>query len=223
MKRSLLFVALLLSTVAFAQRPSFSLVTNFSVLRNFTAKQKFWVVGQNVQANLHFSPRQTGYVSIEYYVEGVFKNNFTAIAKQSASSPQIIPFTATGRLRYRQISIGLKHYFKGSYSAEEGINIYGTAGFGFLFARMRNTTSPSFDTTTYASPLIIGQGNVKRLSFDAGLGAETNVGGPVYVFATLRTWLPASYQPSRYLHNSDRLPLSAMAGVGVRVLFGLAY
>lgn len=223
MKTVLLFVVVLISGYAFAQAPSFSLATHFSVLRNFTAKQKFWVKGQQVQANIHFSPRQTAYASIEYYTDGKFRNNFTATAKQASSSPQTFSFTANGTMRYRELSLGLKHYFKGNYSSEDGINIFGTAGFGFLFARITNIFSPSFDTTVYSSPIVAGKGIVKRLSFDASLGAETHVGGPIYLFGTVRTWLPASYQPSRYLHDSNRMPLSVMGGIGVRVLFGFAY
>lgn len=223
MKKALLFVALLVCASAFAQLPSLSVATHFSVLRNFTPKQKFWVVGQQVQINLHFSPKETGYASIEYYTDGTFQNTFTATAKQASSSPQTFPFTAKGIMRFREFSLGLKHYFSGSYSASDGLNVFGTAGFGFLFARMQNSFAPSFDTTAYASPIVTGQSTVKRLSFDASVGAETHLGGPLYGFATVRTWLPASYQPSRYLHNSDRLPLSVMGGIGVRVLFGFAY
>lgn len=223
MKCVVLVAVALVVTTGFAQKPSFSLASNFSLLRNLTPREKFWARGQSVEVDMHFSPRQTGYFSVDYYTEGRFKNNFTATAKSITSSPQSFPFVATGFLRYRQLSLGLKHYFKGDYNAEEGINIYGTAGFGFLFARMRNEASPSFDTTQYAPSIVIGQGTVKRLSFDAGLGIEAHFRGPAYPFFTLRTWLPASYHPSGYLHNSNKVPFALMAGLGLRVLFGYAY
>jgi hypothetical protein len=223
MKKTLLFAGMVIGTVAFSQKPSFSVASQFSLLRNVTRGQKFWAAGQHVQANLHLSPKETAYASIEYYTEGTFENNFTATAKQATSTPQTFPFTAKGTIRFRELSLGLKHYFRGGHSHREGINFFGTAGFGFLFARMSNSFSPPFDTTVYSSPIVAGRSIVKRLSFDAGLGAETHIRGPVFVFATMRTWLPASYQPSRYLHNSDRMPLTVMGGVGVRVLFGFTY
>lgn len=223
MTRVVLILAAFICGTAVAQKPSFSLASDFSLLRNFTPKEKFWARGQNVEVDMHFSPRQTGYFSVDYYTEGRFQNHFTATAKSIFSSPQSLPFVATGFLRYRQLSIGLKHYFKGSFNTEEGMNIYGTAGFGFLFAGIRNAASPSFDTTEYAPSIVIGQGTVKRLSFDAGLGIEAHFRGPAYPFFTLRTWLPASYHPSGYLHSNNHLPVALMGSIGLRVLFAYAY
>lgn len=221
MKALCLFALALVCITGFAQKPAFSLASHFSLLRNFTPKEKFWARGQNVEVNLHFSPRQAGYVSIDYYTEGTFKNNFTATAKSASASPQAFPFTATGALLYRELSLGMKRYFKGAYRTEEGINIWGTAGFGFLFARVRNVGSVSIDTA-YASPVLFGQTTIKRLSFDAGLGIEAHFRGTAYPFFTLRTWLPLSGQSSGYLYN-NKVPLTLMAGVGVRVLFGYDY
>jgi hypothetical protein len=222
MKRAFLFGAMLASVTLLAQ-PRFSIATNVSGLRNFTPKQPFWAVGQNVQLNIHLSSKESAYASIDYYTEGKFKNNFTATAKSATVTPQVIAFTATGRLRYQQLSLGWKHYFTGSFSGTEGINFFGLAGFGYLFSKISNSASTSIDTTSYTSPVAFGQGKVKRLSLDLGVGGEEHLGGSVYLFATMRTWLPASYHPIRYLHNSDRVPLTLMAGVGIRVLFGFDY
>jgi hypothetical protein len=222
MKIALLFVSVLLWKISFAQ-PSFSLATSVSGLQNFTPKQKFFVVGQKIQGDVHFSGKESGYASLEYYTEGKFKNNFSASAKSSLLSPQRLPFTATGRISVRQFSLGWKHYFKGGFSEQAGTTFYGLAGFGYLFASIRNSASPSFDTGSYTSPIIMGQGKVKRLTFDAGIGAETRLGGGVYAFADVRSWLPLSYTPSRYLHSSNRMPLTLMAGAGIRFLFDFTY
>lgn len=222
MKRTLLFLVLWVSIEATGQIP-FSISTHLSGLRNFTPRQKFWTIGQQVQASFYFTPKQAGSVSLEYYREGKFKNNFTATAKSILTNPQSFGFTATGRLTYRQVSLGLKHYLKGSYDEQKGINIFGMAGLGFLFARSLNSASSQFDTTRYHSPIILGRGSVRRLSFDAGVGAEMHVGSAVYAFTTVRAWLPASYQRSRSLHNSDKVPLALMAGAGIRILFDFQY
>lgn len=223
MKNVLLIFIVFICGTAVAQKPSYSLASNFSLLRNLTPGEKFWARGQNVEVNMHFSRRETGYLSVEYYTQASFQNNFTATAKSVLSSPQSFPFVATGYVRYRQLALGLKHYFKGGYDSEEGINIYGTAGFGFLFARVQNVASPSFDTTEYAPSIVIGQGTVKRLSFNAGLGVEANFRGPAYPFFTLRTWLPASSQSSGYLHSSNKFPFALIASIGLRVLFTYGY
>lgn len=209
--------------VTFAQLPSFSIATHVAALRNLTPKEKFWSLGQNVQVSSHLSPRESAYASLEYYTEGQFKNNFTALAKSPLSNPSSIAYTAVGRLRYRQISLGWKHYFNGTFNTSSGIQFYGEAGFGYLFAKVKNNTSFPLDTALYNVPVAFGEGKLKRLSFDAGLGAELHLGGPVYTFATLRTWLPASYHSSPFLHNSDRVPLSLMAGAGLRILFDSNY
>lgn len=223
MKKMFLILTVFASVMTFAQQPSFSIATHVVALRNLTPKEKFWSIGQNVQVSLHLSPRESGYASLEYYTEGQFKNNFTAVAKTPSSNPPSIAYTATGRLRYRQISLGWKHYFKGAFNAVSGVNIYGEAGFGYLFSKVKNNTSFPLDTALYNVPVAFGEGQLKRLSLDAGIGAELHLGGPVYTFVTLRTWLPASYHSSPFLHNSDRVPLSLMAGMGLRILFDSAY
>jgi hypothetical protein len=221
MKTRLLLAAFCLATVASAQS-RFGLSTGLSLLRNLSPSQTFWTIGQTVSANLHFAPQQTAYASLDYYQERGFINNFTATAKLPATLPQTIPFNATGRLRYRQLSVGLKHYFRGAYDSRS-VSIYGLTGFGFLFARATNAVSVAVDTSAYYSPVIAGQGGIKRLTFDLGLGAEVHAGSFLYLVGSVRAWLPSSYHSSPLLHNSDRVPLSLMASAGVRFLFGAGY
>ena len=223
MKKVLLVlcVNLILHSSLFAQ-VEFSLGTGVAGLRNFSPQQQFWAIGQTVQANFHFLPKESAYASLDYYTEGKFKNNFVATTRPPFAPPFQIPFTATGRLTYRQLSIGWKQYFKGTYNAENEINIYGVAGFGFLFAKVRNQFSPAIDTSRYfvaTRPTI--ESRFRRLTFDLGLGAELPLGGNFFGFADVRTWLPASSRPSPYLHNQQDVPLALTASAGLRVLFGM--
>lgn len=222
MKPFSLFVALLTMTTISGQ-VEFSISTGFTGLRNFSPQQKFWGFGQTVRANFHFSTKETLYASMDYYTEGKYKNNFTALAKTAFTNPQQINYTATGRINYRQVSLGLKHYFKGNYQSERELTIYGIAGFGYLFTTISNSFSTPIDTTKYVTPNLAGNGKLDRLTFDLSLGTELPLGGKVFAFAETRTWLPASSTESRYLHNQKNVPLPIIISSGLRVLFGLSY
>lgn len=222
MKIWLLLLAMAAGEFSFAQ-PTFSIATDGSVLRNFSPQQKFWAAGQTVQMQFHFSPTQSAYTWVDYYTEGKFKNNFTASAKSFATSPQQIAYTATGYLTFRQISVGWKHYFKGSYNTTKDVNIYGLAGFGFLFAKARNNSSVPIDTIRYTVRPVIGEGNIKKLTLDLGAGGELHLGGNFYAYADVRTWLPASSSPSPFLHNQRNMPLPVMLCAGLRLLFDFSY
>lgn len=200
-----------------------SIATGISVLHNFSPAQTFNAVGHTIQAVVHFTPKQSVYTWAEYYTEGKFNNNFTATAKLPLASPQQLALLATGRLTYRQFSLGWRHYFKGGYAEEQNLNFYGLAGFGFLFAKVRNEFSTAIDTTQYNIATTAGQGTVHRLTFDLGLGAEKPFGGQIYAFADLRSWLPASSNPSPYLHSQRNVPLAFMLSAGIRVLLATAY
>lgn len=201
----------------------FSLGTGIAGLRNFSPQQTFWAVGQTVRANFHFSPKQSAYAWLDYYTEGKFKNNFVATTKPPFAPPFQIPFTATGRLTYSHLSVGWKHYLKGSYDGGKAFNLYGMAGFGFLLARVRNQFSPEIDTSRYFVPTEPTTGRrFKRLTFDLGFGAEYPLGGNFFAFADARTWLPASSNSSPYLHNQRNVPLPLIMSAGLRILFGLA-
>ena len=218
MKRSLLAVGLFISLSVSAQ-VQFSLATGLSGLRNFSPQQKFWALGQTLRADAHFSPKQSAYFWLDYYTEGKIRNNFTATAKSALTTPQQLRYTANGRLTYRQISLGLKHYFRGTFNAETGYSIYGLAGFGLLFAQVSNTNSPAADTSLYNVSVMQGEGSFRKLTFDVGLGGEVPIGGNFFVFADGRTWLPASSKTVPYLHNQKNVPLPFMLSAGMRILF----
>ncbi len=220
MKRSFLAVAVAISFSVSAQ-VEFSLATGLSGLRNFSPQQKFWAIGQTVQTNFHFSPKQSAYAWLDYYTEGNYKNNFTAVATSAFTLPQQVPYTVTGRLTYRQLSLGWKHYFRGAYNADTHFNIYGFAGFGLLFAKVSSNFSQAIDTSLYQVDVVEGENRLRKLTFDLGIGSELPLGGNFFVFADARTWLPASSQTSPYLHNQKNVPLPLMLSAGLRVLFGM--
>ncbi len=222
MKTWLLLVVLGFNSIASAQI-KFSFATGGSVLRNFSPQQKFWTVGQTVRGEFHFTLKQSAYASVDYYIQGKFKNNFTANANSITTAPQRLNYTATGRFTFRQLSLGWKHYFKGGYTAEKTMNLYGTTGFGFLFAKVSNSFSSPVDGSLYNTQLIGGAGKVRKLTFDLGLGGEMPLGGNFFAFADARTWLPASSNTSPFLHNQRNVPLPVIASIGLRLLFDFSY
>lgn len=214
---SLLLLGLAFTVVAKGQE-NFSVATGFSMLRNLSPQQTFWALGQTFQTTFHFSERQSAYAWIDYYTEGKFRNNFSAAARSPLLLPQQQSFTATGRLRYQHFSLGWKHYFRGGYAEEKQLSVYGLAGFGFLFARVRNNFSVEIDTTLYTVPVRAGEGKVRKLTFDLGLGADWPLSSSVFLFGEARTWLPASSNESPYLHNQRNVPLPLLLSAGVRVV-----
>lgn len=198
----------------------FGIATDGSLLRNFNQQQKFWVFGQTVQLNFPVSPKESVYTWISYYTSGRFKNNFSAIAKGAATTPQQVFYTGYTGLRYRHLSIGWKHYFLGSFNSENIWNVYGYAGFGLLMGKANNRNSQRIDTSLYAttSPLE-GDKAFKRLTLDAGLGSEMPLGTDVYLYTELRTWTPTSHYPSPYLYkNNYHLPAAAAVNLGLRIV-----
>ncbi len=197
----------------------FSIATDLSILRSFSPKQRFFALGQTVQGNWHFTSKESAYAWISYYTNGKFRNNMTAKGIDSTANPQQFNYTLFSNLRFRQISVGWKHYFKGSFNSDNSINIYGTAGFGLLLARATNTYSQYVDTSKYATTVYTtpGVGKFRRLTFDLGLGTEIPVGADIYLYTELRTWLQASDYPSPFLVNNNAPRILAING-GIRIL-----
>jgi hypothetical protein len=213
------FLFLLVSVAALAQ-VRFSFATDLSVLRNFSPNQKFWALGSTVQGNFHLSGKDGVYAWVSYYTPGRFNTNYSAQARQPATVPQSVSYRVRSRWAYNNISVGWKHYFKGSFAEENTWGLYGLAGFGLQFNKVENVYSTFFDTSAYAlqSPAP-GVGNFKRLTLDLGIGVEYPVGGDFFIYSDLRTWLPASDYPSPWLHDPKRVPLPLTLGAGLRILF----
>jgi hypothetical protein len=197
----------------------FSLSTNFSVLRSFKEDQKYWAVGQTVVGHFHFTPKNELYAWISYYNNGKFDNRVFATAKLPATTPQIVPYVNSSQLRFKHISLGWKHYLKGSSNAEEKWNFYGYAGLGLMLGAITNSHSVAIDSADYSVPVLAGKGNFKRLTLDLGLGYEYPLGGDVFVYVEGRTLIPTTDYPSNYLFINKYAPVTASANIGFRVLF----
>lgn len=220
-KVRIIFIAVctLVSVVA---RTQFSLATDGTLLRNLNSQQKFWAFGQTVQLNFYPTSgnKNAIYTWISYYTTGKFKNNFTATAKDASTTPKELSYTAHTDLRYRHLSVGWKHYFKGGYNSEEIWNIYGYTGFGLLLGKANNSYNKLVDSALYIiPPPIEGNGAFKRLTLDAGLGTEFPLGTAVFVYTEARTWIPTSHYPSKYLYEDNyNIPAILAINVGLRVL-----
>jgi hypothetical protein len=215
----LLFIFLSVTCVFSHAQVGFSFATDISLFHNFSPDQQFWAVGETVQSNIHFSKKQSAYAWISYYTPAKYSNDFTASAKSATTTPSTIPFTATAQWKTGHVSVGWKHYFKGSYDAETGYNIYSIAGFGLMFTKVENTFSAPVDTSLYSAPTLAGTDKIYRLSLDLGLGLEYPISGNFYLYGDLRTWLPTSDYPSPYLHNNKNVPLPAIVSLGLRIPF----
>lgn len=199
----------------------FSVATDGSLLRNLNKQQKFWAFGQTVQVNLYPGGKKNAvYAWISYYTTGKFKNNFTATAKDPLTNPLQIFYTAHTDLRYRQLSVGWKHYFKGAYDSENIWNFYGYTGFGLLLGKASNSYNTPVDSSQYLIPQPMeGSSAFKRLTIDAGLGTEFPLGTAVFVYTEARTWIPTTHYPSPYLYKSNYdIPAIVAFNLGLRVL-----
>lgn len=197
----------------------FSVATDVSLLHSFSKGQHFNAIGQTVQYQYHFEKKKSIYVQVSYHTAGNYSNNLFGTAKNPLTIPQRLNYTASSQLHYRQFSVGGKYFFKGAADAEQAFNIYGMAGFGLLFAKVDNSFDKSVDTAIYQIPqrAIAGSATVRRLTFDVGVGGEFLLGGGIYFYTELRTWLPASDYQSPYLYNND-IPRVLMLNGGIRLL-----
>lgn len=219
-KLYLFFIVLFISAAAFAQRGLFSLSNDFSVLRNFSPNQQFWSIGHTVQVNFHLAEKYGPYAWLSYYSPGRFENDFTAQAKLPSTTPQTVSYRAAAKWNFRSVSVGWKHYFRGGVISDSTWSLYGLAGFGLQFTRVQNAFTPEVDTALYdVQPPIPGSDGFKRLTLDLGAGVEYPIGGDIYAYGDLRTWIPTSSYPSPYLHYTRRVPLPLILAVGIRIMF----
>lgn len=221
LKQYILVLAIYVFSIGITKaQPVFSIATDATILRSLSPQQHFFAVGQTVTGNIHFTKKETLYAWVAYYTNGKFKNSATAIANSITTNPQTIHYTVYSKLRYRQISVGWKHYFRGSYNEEMNWNLYGLAGFGLLLGSAENTYNTFIDTLQYTTLLhpLPGAGSFKRLTFDIGVGNEIPLSTSIYLYTELRSWLPASDYPSPYLINNSKVPLSLILCGGLRVL-----
>lgn len=197
-----------------------SVTTDLSLLRSLSEGQKFTSIGQTIQFQYHFTRKESGYAWLSYYSPGTYTNTLTATAKDPVTSPTTLDYTVNSEMRFRQISLGWKHFFKGDYDSEEPFTIYGSAGFGLLFSKIENIYSQPIDTSIYTTPAQAAPGSdeARRLTFDLALGTELRLGAGIYFYTDVRTWLAASSNPSPYYFN-DKTPQVLMLNGGIRILF----
>jgi hypothetical protein len=214
------FTCILFSAAAFTQ---FSIATDFAYLRNMKKDQRYGSVGQTIYSHFHASPKDGLYGWISYFTPGRFSNSLQADAKLATILPQLINFKNAAELRIKQYSVGWKHYLAGNAFEEKKINLYSLAGFGLMAGRINNSYNTTIDTSLYNLPTnpLSGAGKFKRLTFDAGLGWEINIGANIYFYNEARGLFPATSYPSKYLLVNKNAPLTLTANAGLRVLFGV--
>jgi hypothetical protein len=221
LKKPVLFLLLFIAFTSQAQL-RFSFTTDVSVLRNFSPRQKFWSVGQNVRADLHLAPKETFTASLAYFSPVRFHNYFDAPAKLQTTNPSTIVYLIDANWRFTEISLGWKHYFHGDFEDEETYHIYSLVGFGIMPTRAENLLASTPDTSRYMllpTP-VQGKGRFTRLTLDLGAGGEYPLGANFFLYTELKTWLSASSYHSPYLHSTKNFPLPVIASFGMRVLFG---
>jgi hypothetical protein len=216
----LLLIVCAFSQIVFPQT-RVSIATDISLQRSFKKEQRFWVVGQNVAVDWHFTPKGGPYASVCYYSNGNFKNPLSATAKSPATLPQEIFFTNRAQVALKQIALGWKHYFIGTNDAESKWSFYSITAFGLIFGKATNTYSAIIDTSLYNAPQqpVNGIGHFKRLTLDLGLGWEIPIGGDLYVYSEGKIWIPTTDYPSKYLFINNNAPLAASISAGLRILF----
>lgn len=220
MKKIITILAIACCINAAAQDSRWSLATDLTLQQSIQKPQRYTGLGQNIAFHFHATEKDGAYALIAYYSRGSFKNTIIAPARSATTSPQQISFTNNATMRLRQISIGWHHYIKGSAYNEESWNLYTTAGFGLLFGNATNDFTAAVDTSLYTLPAhpVKGEGNFKRLTFDAGLGGEIPLGGDIFLYIEGRAWLPASSYPTKYLYQNQNAPYIATASFGIRIL-----
>lgn len=202
----------------FSQQTHFSIATDFDIQHSFKKEQRYWAIGQTVQAHFHLTAKQGIYLLISYYAPGKFNNDLTAIAKSSATTPQQISYVNNVQMRFKGISMGWRQYLKGAFDNEDSWNLYAYAGFGLMLGRVQNTSSIQVDTVSYNVPVKNGKANFKRLTMDLGLGWEILLGGDIFFYNEARIEIPTTDYPSPYLFVNKNAPLAASLNFGVRIL-----
>jgi len=195
------------------------MATDLDFQRNFRKGQQFWAEGETIQMQFHFTPKNAVYTWASYYSNGKINSTQTATAKSPSTLPQTISYRNKSLIRFKHISVGGKHYFKGDAMQESGWSIYGQGGFGVILGRVINSYATHVDTSLYVTSLSEGKANFKRLTIDLGIGWEKSLGGTLYLYSDLRFWVPTSDYPSTYLSVNHDAPLAGMLNFGVRILF----
>jgi len=220
LRNAFIIFFLLCNSCLFAQ-VKFSLATDISLLHNFDGQQKFTVIGQTVLPQWHLDKRNTIYAWFTYHSNGKYEGTLTATAKAPGTQPQSISFTTKSEMKLRQLSLGLKRYFIGSFDKLENFSVYGTAGFGLIIGSASNTFSTNIDTALYyvQNNVANGTGDFKRLTFDITGGIDFPVSYELFLYTEIRMHIPITDYPSSYLLKNSNAPFLGGINFGLRVLF----
>ena len=220
MKSKLLisFAIFILSSVYCFAQTRLSVTSDFSLQRALNKQQRYWAFGQTIGLQLGLSAKDAAYFSFAYYSNGKVSTALEAVAKSPATTPERIAYTNQAKIGLRQMSVGWRHYLKGNFASEEW-SIYSLLGFGLLFGTANNSLTMPVDSSLYNLAVMPGKGRFKRLTYDLGLGFEQPMGGDIFFYGELKTFIPSTDYPSQYLYVSDDAPLSAYFNLGFRILF----
>ena len=219
--RFIFFLCLSFCHYCLGAQVKFSLATDISVLHNFDGKQKFTVVGQSLVPQWHVDKKTTLYAWFTYHANGKYKSNLLATARSPSTQPQNISFTSNSEMRLRQLSLGVKKYFIGSFERLEDFNLYGAAGFGLIIGSASNNFSAFFDTSLYTiqNNVVNGSGDFKRLTLDLIGGIEVPVSYEIFLYSEIRMHIPTTNYPNSYLLKNSNAPFVAGINLGLRILF----
>ena len=212
-------ISLLLSTSVLSAQAGFSTASDFGLQFNLRKTQQFTAVGFSLQTIFHVNQKNAGYVCFGLYSNGKYSNKLSATAKQPGTIPQQVIYNDTSKMQLKEFSIGWRWYLKGKADNPKSWNLYSCAGLGLMFGRIENYAKTVPDTSIYQLPILHGRGSFKRLTVDLALGGEIPLGGDVYFYTDLRTWIPTSSYPSKYLLVNNDAPWILLVCSGIRIYF----
>ena len=218
---NIFFLFILFFSINLKAQVKFSLASDVSLLHNFDGKQKFTVVGQSVIPQWHFDKKTSVYAWFTYHANGKYKSTLVATTKSSATQPQSFSFTNNSEMRLRQLSVGIKKYFVGSFERLEKFSLYGGAGFGLIIGTASNNFSTPVDNSLYTvqNNVVNGTGDFKRLTLDVLGGLDFPVSYEVFIYTEIRMHIPTTNYPNSYLLKNSNAPLLGGISLGIRVLF----
>ena len=221
LQQNIFLLSLLFGCACLNAQVKFSLASDVSVLHNFDGKQKFTVVGQSLIAQWHVDKKTTLYSWFTYHANGKYKSSLIATAKSPATQPQTISFSNNSEMKLRQLSLGVKKYFIGSYERLEKFNLYGAGGFGLIIGSASNNFSNYIDTSLYTiqNNVVNGSGDFKRLTLDLIGGIEFPVSYEIFLYSEFRMHIPTTNYPNSYLLKNSNAPFVAGFNLGLRILF----
>ena len=121
-------------------------------------------------------------------------------------------------MRVSHFSIGWKNYLAGRTDSKKR-NFYSTLGLGLLSGNVENIFDKTIDSSLYQIPISEGSGDFKRLTLDVGLGIDIPITGDLYFYSELRTFIPTSSYPSKYILENNDAPFPILLGGGLRIHF----